>query len=52
MMSGQATREERQIALAEGVFQFLRKPLDLHHLRGSVDNLIRHHFGPYPGDLA
>jgi len=52
MMSGQATREEASLALAEGVFRFLRKPLDLDHLRGSMQLLIRHHYGPPPGDSA
>ena len=51
MMSGQATREEASLAIAEGVFQFLRKPLDLDNLRGSMELLIQHHFGPYPEDL-
>lgn len=50
MMSGQASSEEAKLALAEAmVFQFLRKPLDLQHLRGSMEMLIRHHFGPGPG---
>ena len=50
MMSGQASREEARLALAEGsVFKFLRKPLDLEHLRGSMELLIQHHFGPRPG---
>ena len=52
MMSGQASREEASLALAEGVFRFLRKPLDLDHLRGSMQLLIRHHFGPTPGDTT
>lgn len=50
MMSGEATREEASLAIAEGVFQFLRKPLDLNNLRGSMDLLIQHHFGPSPED--
>jgi DNA-binding response OmpR family regulator len=50
MMSGQASRKEAQLAVAEcSVFKFLRKPLDLEHLRGSMELLIRHHFGPWPG---
>ena len=49
MMSGAATHEEKRTALDRGVFRFLAKPLDLNHLRGSVDLLIRHHFGPRGG---
>ena len=49
MMSGQATREETLAALHAGVFTFLRKPLDLHDLRSSVQQLIQHHFGPPSG---
>lgn len=52
MMSGQASHEEASLALAAGVFRFLRKPLDLDNLRGSMAQLIRHHFGPTPGDSA
>ena len=49
MMSGEATNEEARMALAQhGVFRFLRKPLDLQHLRGSMSSLIQHHFGPQP----
>ncbi len=44
MMSGQATREETHAAVREGVFTFLRKPLELDELRLSVDRLIRRHF--------
>jgi DNA-binding response OmpR family regulator len=43
MMSGQATREETDAALSEGVFRFLRKPLDLGQLRFCMDQLIRQH---------
>ena len=46
MMSGQASREEASAALGEGVFRFLRKPLDLEHLRQSMELLIQSHFGP------
>ncbi len=51
MMSGQATPEETRAAIDQGVFTFLRKPLDLAKLRQTVDQLIDHHFGPgpYPG---
>ena len=49
-MSGQASAEETVAALHAGVFTFLRKPLDLHDLRLSVDQLICHHFGPFLGD--
>lgn len=44
MMSGQASPEETHAALDAGVFQFLRKPLDLKNLRQAMDLLIRHHF--------
>lgn len=44
MMSGQATAEETHAALRQGVFEFLRKPLDLAQLRFSMDQLIRQHF--------
>ena len=44
MMSGQATPEETHAALRQGVFDFLRKPLDLAQLRLSMDQLIRRHF--------
>lgn len=44
MMSGQATPEETRAALNQGVFDFLRKPLDLAQLRFSMDQLIRQHF--------
>lgn len=50
IMSGLATKEEASLVLAEGVFRFLRKPLDLNNLRGSVQLLIQHHFGPPPAD--
>jgi DNA-binding response OmpR family regulator len=43
MMSGQATREETDAAISEGVFRFLRKPLDLGQLRFCMDQLIRQH---------
>jgi len=54
LMSGAADREEAAKALQAGIFTFLRKPLELEHLRQSVDRLIRHHFGgplgwPQPG---
>jgi CheY-like chemotaxis protein len=52
MMSGQATPAEASLARAAGVFQFLRKPLDLQSLRGSMHLLIRHHFGPQSGGRA
>ena len=48
MMSGQASREEATAALREGVFKFLRKPLELDKLRLSVDRLIKLHFGAAP----
>ena len=49
MMSGAASVEEKRDALDLGVFSFLQKPLDLDSLRATLDQLIRHHFGPYPG---
>ena len=45
MMSGQASAEEARAAVNQGVFEFLRKPLDLEHLRRAMDLLIIHHFG-------
>ena len=45
MMSGQASKAEADQALHAGVFTFLKKPLDLIQLRGTVDMLIRHHYG-------
>ena len=51
MMSGQASDLETKQALAEqAVFRFLQKPLDLDYLRGSMQMLIRHHFGPDTGN--
>ncbi len=44
MMSGQATKEEAYAAHREGVFTFLRKPLELDRFRLSVDLLIQRHF--------
>jgi CheY-like chemotaxis protein len=52
MMSGQASQEEARAAISQGVFEFLRKPLDLDHLRRSMDLLIQYHFGSPPGDAA
>ena len=49
MMSGQASPEEAHAALSAGVFQFLRKPLDLDNLREAMQTLIRHHFEAPPG---
>jgi len=45
MMSGQASAAEASAAIDQGVFRFLQKPLDLDHLRRSMDQLIQHHFG-------
>lgn len=45
LMSGAANRDEATVALQAGFFRFLRKPLDLEHLRQSVQLLITHHFG-------
>lgn len=45
LMSGAANRDEATLAIQAGFFQFLRKPLDLEHLRQSVNLLITHHFG-------
>ena len=49
LMSGAANRDDAALALQAGVFTFLRKPLELGHLRQSVQLLIRHHFGSPPG---
>jgi CheY-like chemotaxis protein len=48
LMSGAANRDDAKQALQAGVFTFLRKPLELEHLRQSVQKLIHHHFGPPP----
>ncbi|MEM7201878.1 MAG: response regulator [Planctomycetota bacterium] len=45
MMSGEASTAETRLAMRRGVFRFLHKPLDLIHLRQSMDLLIQHHFG-------
>ncbi len=50
MMSGQASQEETRQALMQGVFQFLHKPIDLVHLRRSMESLIQHHYGTPPGE--
>ena len=49
LMSGLATPEEAAAAQHAGFFAFLRKPLDLTHLRSSLQGLIQTHFG---GPLA
>ena len=49
LMSGLATAEETAAAHHAGFFAFLRKPLELEHLRLSLEQLIRTHFG---GPLA
>ena len=41
LMSGGATGEETRRALEEGIVEFLRKPLDLHLLRRTLDQLVR-----------
>ena len=45
LMSGAANREETTLARQAGIFTFLHKPLELAHLRESVQLLIQHHFG-------
>jgi CheY-like chemotaxis protein len=45
LMSGLASAEEAAAAQHAGFFTFLRKPLDLHRLRQSIDALIQTHFG-------
>jgi DNA-binding response OmpR family regulator len=45
LMSGAANREETALARQAGIFTFLHKPLELAHLRHSVQLLIQHHFG-------
>lgn len=49
LMSGLASAEEAAAAQHAGFFAFLRKPLDLVRLRGSLHQLIQTHFG---GPLA
>lgn len=49
LMSGLASTEEAAAAHRAGFFTFLRKPLQLEHLRHSVQLLIQTHFG---GPLA
>jgi DNA-binding NtrC family response regulator len=49
LMSGLASPEEALAAQHAGFFAFLRKPLDLGRLRGSLQQLIMTHFG---GPLA
>jgi len=45
LMSGLASHEEVLAAQHAGFFAFLRKPLDLARLRGSLHQLIQTHFG-------
>jgi DNA-binding NtrC family response regulator len=45
LMSGLASSEEAAAAHQAGFFSFLRKPLQLEHLRHSVQMLIQTHFG-------
>jgi len=49
LMSGLANASEVAAARRAGFFTFLRKPLDLNHLRTSLEHLIQSHFG---GPLA
>jgi CheY-like chemotaxis protein len=55
LMSGLASAGDVAAARNAGFFAFLRKPLDLAHLRSSLDRLIQAHFGgpiapvPMPG---
>jgi DNA-binding NtrC family response regulator len=56
LMSGLASLEEAAQARRLGFFTFLRKPLELEHLRRSVQQLITEHFGGplarFPGPVA
>lgn len=45
LMSGLANAAEVAAAQRAGFFTFLRKPLDLHNLRQSLEQLIQSHFG-------
>ncbi|HEX5053173.1 MAG TPA: response regulator [Planctomycetota bacterium] len=45
LMSGLASTDEARAAHHAGFFSFLRKPLELEHLRRSVQQLIQTHFG-------
>jgi DNA-binding NtrC family response regulator len=49
LISGLASPEEAAAARRAGFFTFLRKPLELDHLRQTVHQLIQTHFG---GPLA
>lgn len=51
MMSGEASFQETQAALDEGVFTFLRKPLQFEQLWAQLDRLLATHFPrlPRPG---
>lgn len=49
LMSGLANAAEVAAARQAGFFTFLRKPLNLEHLRQSLEGLIQSHFG---GPLA
>jgi DNA-binding NtrC family response regulator len=49
LMSGLANAVEVAAAQQAGFFTFIRKPLDLNHLRQSLELLIQSHFG---GPLA
>lgn len=50
LMSGDASAEEAQRALELGMFEFLRKPLDMQALRQTFDLLVRHYFDTqHPG---
>jgi DNA-binding NtrC family response regulator len=45
LMSGLASAAEAQAARNAGFFTFLRKPLELHGLRRTLEQLIHAHFG-------
>lgn len=45
MISGESSPEETEIAMRSGAFTLLRKPLDMGHLRLTLDHMIQHHFG-------
>lgn len=49
MMSGEATRSEKEAARRAGVFEFLHKPIGFDHLNHTLDLLIQTHFDGPPG---
>jgi DNA-binding response OmpR family regulator len=47
MMSGAATKSEKEAARLAGVFEFLHKPIGFDHLNHTLDQLLHTHFD-YP----